>query len=146
MGNSTLKAAINLAVDAHNGQYRKYSGDPYIVHPFRVMLALAGESTEVRCAAVLHDVVEDTSVTLHGIRVQFGEQIAQLVDAVSRRKDETYAEFIDRSIAAGPDAVKIKIADIRDNMADGPEGHAGRKPGRYQKALAKLLESQLVDA
>jgi hypothetical protein len=64
----------------------------------------------------LHDVVEDTEVTREVLVEQFGEDVAHLVDALTRRKGESYEKFIDRICAAGLSAIRIKLADIGDNL------------------------------
>jgi (p)ppGpp synthase/HD superfamily hydrolase len=129
-----LNKAIILATDAHGGQYRTATGDPYIVHPLRVMAAVEHLPVSVRIAAVLHDTVEDTSVTLGQIESQFGPEVAALVDAVTRRPGEVYADFILRVAANGPQAVAIKLADLDDNLRD----LSGSLRGRYERAVAVL--------
>ena len=82
---SLLDKAILFAVRAHAGTERRGKGFPYIVHPMEAM-AIASTMTadqEILAAAALHDVVEDTAVTLDEIRNQFGDRIAQLVDTES---------------------------------------------------------------
>jgi len=107
-----LGEAIVLATRAHAGQVDK-GGQPYILHPLRVMLACKTEAT--RIAAVLHDVVEDTGHALSDIASQFGWPIYDAVDALTRRSAETYPAFIKRC-AANPIARIVKLADIGDNM------------------------------
>ena len=82
-----LDRAILFAVKAHAGTERRGKGFPYIVHPMEAM-AIAATMTsdqEVLAAAALHDVVEDTEVTLEDIRSLFGERVAMLVDTESDR-------------------------------------------------------------
>jgi len=129
-----LSEAINYATVMHDGQYRKGSGDPYIVHPLRVMAAVEDHPVYIRIAAVLHDTVEDTDASLAGIELRFGRRVADLVDALSRRPGESYGDFIVRVHAAGPNAILIKRADILDNLRD-LEGSLRK---RYTKALAIL--------
>ena len=85
-----LNEAISLAASAHAGQVRKGTDLPYIVHPLEVMTIVAGltDDIEVLMGAVLHDTVEDTSVTLEDIREKFGERVAGLVAADSEDKRE----------------------------------------------------------
>lgn len=107
-----LSEAIMLATEAHAGQFDK-GGQPYILHPLRVMLACKTE--DERIAAVLHDVVEDCGVPLHTIRQGFGLAVEAAVDALTRRPDETYAAFIDRC-SGNETASRVKLADLGDNM------------------------------
>lgn len=108
-----LEDAIALAVEKHRGM-RDKAGDPYILHPLRMMLALRGE--EERMAAVLHDVVEDTDVTLEDLRrAGYPPAVVEVVDHLTRRAEESYEESIRRA-AAHPVARRVKLADLEDNM------------------------------
>ncbi|MDO4466224.1 MAG: HD domain-containing protein [Bacillota bacterium] len=84
-----LLNAFNYACEKHEGQFRK-SGDPYISHPIAVAKILAdlGFETNVLCAALLHDVVEDCNVTYEDLVDDFNQEIADLVEAVSSIKRE----------------------------------------------------------
>ncbi len=109
----TLEDAILLATEVHRGQKDK-GGAPYILHPLRVMLRVAGDTEQM--AAVLHDVVEDTWVTLEQLRKDgYPEAVVRAVDCLSRRKDEDYDAFVAR---INPNAVarRVKLADLEDNM------------------------------
>lgn len=108
-----LEDAILLAAQAHHGQ-RDRSGQPYILHPMRMMFSLKDD--EARTVAVLHDVVEDTPVGLADLRsAGFSEAVVAAVDHLTRREDETYEAFIER-IKPYPLARQVKLADLRDNM------------------------------
>jgi (p)ppGpp synthase/HD superfamily hydrolase len=134
-----LNDAIILATVAHGKQVDK-AGQPYILHPLRVML---GVPEHLRVAAVLHDVIEDTNLTIEQILVMYGPENAQLVDAVSRREGETYNDFIKRCAQHSPDARIIKRADIQDNIGRLTPELAGMGK-RYAKALAILDEYDSV--
>jgi (p)ppGpp synthase/HD superfamily hydrolase len=109
----TIEDAIALATEAHRGQTRP-DGGPYILHPLRVMLSLLDELDQV--AAVLHDVVEDTSITLDDLRRRgYDAEVIEVVDRLTRREGESYEQFIER-IAPHPRARRIKLADLADNM------------------------------
>jgi guanosine-3',5'-bis(diphosphate) 3'-pyrophosphohydrolase len=80
-----LKAAYEFAAKAHEGQTRK-SGEPYIHHPVEVAIILAELKMDLTTliAALLHDVVEDTSVTLEEVEEKFGPAVGKLVDGVTK--------------------------------------------------------------
>lgn len=118
-----LFAAIEFAVQAHAGQFRKGTSVPYIVHPFAVgrILAVAGCAREIVIAGFLHDTVEDTAVTPDEIRAIFGERVADLVSAVTEsdrsapwreRKQAT----LDKLQTADDDELELALADKIDNI------------------------------
>lgn len=110
---SNLDTALAIAIQAHAGQTDK-AGQPYILHPLRLMFQM--ETEEEKITAVLHDVVEDTDWTLADLRAEgFREEVITAVAAVSRRKGESYEAFIER-LKPNPLAVKVKLADLIDNM------------------------------
>ena len=109
---ATLERAIAIAAMAHEGQVDK-AGMPYVLHPLRMMLSV--DTPEARMAAVLHDVVEDTAVTLDQLRAEgFPEAVIDAVQALTKRDGEDYEAFI-RRVAPNPIARKVKLADLRDN-------------------------------
>ena len=109
----TVEDAISLAVRAHAGQKDRY-GQPYILHVIRVVARLFDPPAQM--AAALHDVVEDTAVTLDELRLMgYSEAVLAAVECVTRRNNETYEQFIER-IAPNPLAVRVKLADLEDNM------------------------------
>lgn len=110
-----LTEAIRIALMAHHGQTDK-SGQPYILHPLRVMMAMENDTDRV--VAVLHDAVEDCDAVGHGdILAFFGEEVHAAVFAITRQKGETYAAFIDRC-KANEIARRVKLADIADNLSE----------------------------
>ncbi|MEM7058552.1 MAG: HD domain-containing protein [Pseudomonadota bacterium] len=108
---SRLGRAFEIAFAAHWGQTDK-SGQPYMAHVVRVASRVAPEDAQI--VALLHDVVEDTQVTLDTIRDVFGTFIADAVDAITRRDGEGHDAYLDR-VAANPLAKAVKIADLNDN-------------------------------
>jgi (p)ppGpp synthase/HD superfamily hydrolase len=136
-----LDFAIAFATAAHGEQKRKFTDEPYIVHPLRVAKAVkaAGGDTAQQIAAVLHDVVEDTPVTIEEVEAAFGADVAYLVACVTKRPkgEETYFEFIERSLSGGPRVHLIKRADVTDNMTGLPADQGGLKK-RYAKTIAML--------
>ena len=77
-----VEKALQFATAAHEGQVRKYTGEPYINHPVEVMriVKTVSDDPAMHAAALLHDVVEDTDVTIEDIVREFGDDVAQLVD------------------------------------------------------------------
>lgn len=135
----TIEDAIRLALDKHHGQVDK-GGAPYILHPLRIMCAMQTETEQI--VAVLHDVVEDSDVTLGDLRrMGFSDEIVDAVDHLSRRDGESYEAFIQR-IKPHPLAVRVKLGDLRDNMDIRRAGQLDEKAlerfQRYQKAWFEL--------
>lgn len=114
----TFEDALAFAALCHAGQTDK-AGAPYILHPLRVMLSLGDDaSSEERCAALFHDVVEDCGVKLDDLRAKgYSEAVVQAVDALTKRAEEKgdYMASI-RRLSTDPIARKVKIADLSDNM------------------------------
>ena len=119
-----IKQARLFAEEAHAGQVRKYTGQPYIVHPVSVALLVhkVCRDENVVAAALLHDVVEDTEFSRQDISRYFGDRVAKLVDQVtdvSRPEHGNRAERKRRDRLhlgqAEPDAKTIKLADLIDN-------------------------------
>ncbi|QAT82840.1 GTP pyrophosphokinase [Corallococcus coralloides] len=109
----TLEDAIALAVAAHQGQ-RDKAGQPYILHPLRVMLRLSSDAE--RTVAILHDVVEDTPYTLERLRgLGYPEDVLSALDCLTKREGEGYEAFIER-LRPHPLARRVKLADLEDNM------------------------------
>lgn len=136
---STLEHAIALAARAHAGQVDK-AGEPYILHPLRMALRLT--DPEDRIVAVLHDVVEDTDWTLAALRDEgFSEAVVTAVDAVTRRPDESYDDFVRRA-ALHPIGRRVKRADLEDNLdlsrIPHPTARDHARLERYRRALTLL--------
>jgi hypothetical protein len=111
-----LNKAIEIAAKAHTGQVDK-GGKPYILHPLRVMLNFCeSESEATKICAVLHDVVEDTAVTLDDLRAEgFSEEVITALDCLTKRHSESYDTFVSR-ILTNEIACKVKNGDLADNM------------------------------
>ncbi|MDF1482018.1 HD domain-containing protein [Extensimonas sp. H3M7-6] len=112
----TIDDAMEIAVQAYSGKKDK-AGKPYILHALRVMLNLEESGDEeLMVAGLLHDVIEDTEIDEVQL-LEFGlsDRTVELIKAVSRKRHETYEEFIER-IAQNRSAARIKIADIKDNI------------------------------
>ena len=123
---ASVHRAYALAEEAHRPQRRK-SGEPYILHPIAVAMIVANEiglGAEPICAALLHDVVEDTDYTLKEIREMFGEDVATLVNVVTKKKKNHYETSLQvdnykqmlQSIHYDIRALLLKLADRLHNM------------------------------
>ena len=164
--------AIKLAVSAHSGQTRKTDSSPYILHPMEVA-AIVGTMTDdldVLSAAVLHDAVEDTSVSVDEIGAKLGDRVAELVDAETEDKrdgrppEETWKarkEASLKSLAESEDR-DVKILWLGDRLAnlsaiyralvkDGEavwqkfhQADPGEQ-GWYSRSVAELLRADLGD-
>jgi GTP pyrophosphokinase len=120
-----IERAYDVAAPLHAGQVRK-SGDPYITHPLAVATILAelGMNHETLCAALLHDTIEDTAYTLTELRRDFGDDIAALVDGVTKLDKVKYgeaakAETVRKMVVAMSRDIRvlvIKLADRLHNM------------------------------
>jgi len=138
---ATLERAIALAAQAHEGQVDR-AGAPYILHPLRMMLSV--DTPEARMAAVLHDVVEDTPVSLEELRAEgFSEAVIGAVEALTKRPEEEddYDAFI-RRVAPNPLARQVKLADLRDNCDVSriaqPSQKDWRRIEKYKRAIQYL--------
>ena len=110
---STLEKAIEIAARAHSADKEK-NGDPYLLHPLRVMSQV--ESLDEKIAAILHDVPEDTNVTLDDLRQEgFSEAVLEAVRLVTRDDEQDYDQYI-KDIRNNPIARSVKLADMRDNI------------------------------
>lgn len=132
---STLERAIAIAAQAHAGQFDK-AGQPYILHPIKVMLRLT--SAHERMAGVLHDVVEDTPVSIKDLISEgFPEPVIVAVVALTKLSGETRMDAAKRA-AADDVACAVKLADNAENM------DLSRIPNPTYKDFARLVEYEQV--
>lgn len=134
-----IEDAIEIAVAAHRGQVDK-AGQPYILHPLRLMAQLRDEPAQI--AAVLHDVVEDSEWTLDDLRARgFPTEVVTAIDCLTRREGELYEAFIERA-AVHPLARRVKLADIDDNLdvrrLDALTERDRERLDRYRRAWLRL--------
>ena len=121
-GKNRIEEAIEIAAEAHHGQYRKGTDTPYITHPYAVGLILmeAGCTDTVIIAGILHDTVEDTDLTLEFIRERFGDAIANIVDGCSENKALRWrarkTERIEALRTASPEICTVTCADKLHNL------------------------------
>ncbi|MEM6474282.1 MAG: GTP pyrophosphokinase, partial [Planctomycetota bacterium] len=109
---SDLQRAIEIAVSAHRGQTRK-DGSPYVLHPLRLMMSV--NASDERIVALLHDVVEDTSITSDDLeREGFSEHVLAALRLLTHDPEVSYEDYIQR-LATNQLARTVKLADLRDN-------------------------------
>ncbi|NVN97530.1 HD domain-containing protein [Candidatus Nomurabacteria bacterium] len=134
-----IEKAIEIALKAHSGQMDK-AGSPYILHPLRVMLQMSDD--EEKMAAILHDVVEDSDVSMDDLKAAgFPETVLQAVDLLTHKDSESYEEYLAK-IKPNPMALVVKLADLEDNsrlerIKDPTEKDYSRID-KYKKALTFL--------
>ena len=131
--------AMKIAYKAHEGQADAL-GAPYIFHPARVGAAFDTEA-EV-CVGLLHDVIEDTEVTIEDLRkAGFTEDILKALSLLTHEKSVPYMDYV-ASVAENPLARAVKIEDLKDNIKREPEGEK-RNEKRLEKHIRALeyLES-----
>ena len=127
--------ALRIATKAHKGQV-EWSGTPFILHPIRVYNRVDDSEFDAKVVALLHDVIEDTDVTLEVLKGEFGPgRIIDAIDAITRREGETYMEYIVR-LSVDRLARIVKLADLDDHLETLPHDHSLR--GRYERAISAL--------
>ncbi|HEX8947034.1 MAG TPA: HD domain-containing protein [Candidatus Paceibacterota bacterium] len=125
-----VEKALVLALKAHEGQTRKEASTPYIVHPVRVAILLAryGFDDVIVAAGLVHDVVEDTSVSLEDVRRELGEEVAALVAPVTHDESLPWEErkkaYIESVHAASEGAKAVSVADKIANAESLLAAHA----------------------
>lgn len=140
--------ALCYAYNAHHGQL-DYNGIPFIFHPLHLAEQMEDEIT--CCAALLHDVVEDTAITLEDLRREFPEEVVSLVALLTHGDSAEYnnGDYFDyiRAIKKNPQATKIKLADISHNSdqtrctgAGLPEEQLAYWKEKYARAKVILTE------
>jgi (p)ppGpp synthase/HD superfamily hydrolase len=111
---STFEKAVEIAARAHAGVKDK-QGKAYLLHPIRVMLGVADETAQI--VAILHDVVEDTSVSMDDVRAAgFSVMVTDALELVTHREDQTYAEYV-IACKTNPISRQVKLSDLRDNAS-----------------------------
>ena len=135
--------AMKIAYAAHHGQV-DYNGIPYIFHPIHLAENMDDEIS--CCAALLHDVVEDTAVTMEELAKEFPPEVIDVLKLLTHDDRTDYFDYV-RAIRTNPIAVKVKLADLAHNSDQSrcvgsdltPERLAHWKQ-KYQKAMAILME------
>lgn len=137
------KKAMTIAYTAHHGQ-TDHGGVPYIFHPLHLAEQMTDEYTT--CVALLHDVVEDTSVTLAALSAVFPKEVTDAVALLTHDDNEAYLEYVNK-IKGNPIARAVKLADLHHNCdptrlkaGAADEAAIRRYATKYQKAL-EILEN-----
>ena len=139
-----LNKAIEIAAKAHAGQVDK-GGNPYILHPLRVMMNFCNENdVTAKICAVPHDVVEDTDITFDDLRTEgFSEEIISALDCLTKRDSESYDDFIGR-ILTNILACKVKYGDLADNTnltrIPNPTTEDKERIKKYRKASERIFD------
>lgn len=129
---ASIEKALQIAAKAHEGQKDK-GGQPYILHPLRVMAQVEGN--EAKIVAILHDVIEDTSVTADELRkAGFGEAVMQALILVTHAKSTPYTDYV-VGCKNNPIARQVKLADLADNCR---LERTILRPQRLQRDLARI--------
>ena len=138
---STLEKAIEIAAINHAGDTDK-AGRPYLLHPLRLMFAVRTEFEMI--AAVLHDVVEDTSISLEDLKNEgFHPDVIKAIEALTKKPGESRIEAAKRA-ASNAIARNVKLADVTDNMdlkrISEPEDKDFERLKEYAKVRKLLVE------
>jgi (p)ppGpp synthase/HD superfamily hydrolase len=143
-------SAVRFALDAHQGQIDK-GWSPYIMHLMGVWARVREGSLKTQIVALLHDTIEDTSVTYEQIAAEFGIEVADTVELLTHRKGLSYALYIERIATSGNrSAILVKLADLADNSSTFrqqrlPESKRKyfqeRTKTKYKPAYARLIKS-----
>jgi len=132
---STIEKAIEIAAREHAGQVDKV-GAPYVFHPLRLMLAV--KTPFERMAAVLHDVVEDTPMTITDLQNEgFPQEVLEAVETLTKEDKESRLDAARRALK-NPIARVVKLADVTDNM------DLNRISNPSEKDFARLREYEQV--
>jgi guanosine-3',5'-bis(diphosphate) 3'-pyrophosphohydrolase len=140
-----VSKAIEVAARAHAGQVDK-GGKPYILHCLRVMSTVTVDDPELLAIAVLHDTLEDTTLSLDWLRLNFPARVVVGVMALTKVKGESLDAYMKR-IKANPDAVKVKIEDLAHNMnlerIPNPTEKDFERCEKYEAMYGELIHHQL---
>lgn len=133
---SYLGTAIRIAVEAHDGQFDK-GGNPYILHPLKVMHYTKSSDEEVLAIAVLHDAIEDNKDITYEylIREGLSQRIILGIMALTKVPGQTFEQYKE-GVKANPDAVVVKMADLRHNS------DIRRLKGVSQKDIDRIAKYQ----
>ena len=128
-----LAQMLHIATTAHHGQFDR-GGNPYILHPLRVMSFLKTDDEELQCIALGHDVIEDTNTTYKDLRdAGISERVIDGIRALTKQPGQTYEEY-KAGVFASEDAMRVKICDLRHNT------DIRRLKGVTEKDIARMAK------
>ena len=139
-----LARAISIATKAHEGQFDK-GGKPYILHPLHLMSQLMFDP-QLATIAVLHDVVEDSNITMDGLAIEgFSVRVLCAVDALTKKPNVNYDDYLN-DICSNYDAIRVKRKDLEHNSditrLKGIETKDIIRMEKYHKAFVRLTEAK----
>ena len=140
-----LNKMLVLATNRHAGQFDR-GGQPYILHPIAVMHILDSKDEEIQCIAVGHDMVEDTGVTYNELKeLGFTDRIIEGIKSLTKIPGETYEEY-KQKVKSNPDAVKVKISDLKHNTRiDRLKGVSAKDMARMERYFNFYIELISLD-
>ena len=135
------KKALKLSIEAHKDQVDK-SGMPYVYHPFHLAEQMKDENTTI--VALLHDVAEDTDITVDDIRkMGFSNEVCEALKLMTHDDNVPYIEYVKR-LKSNPIAKAVKIADLAHNSdltrLDAVDEKALKRVEQYKRAMEELLK------
>src|SRR3984893_13759221 len=142
-----IRRAFDIAERAHNGQHR-LSGEPYVEHPLAGagLLAELRLDTDTLAAALLHDTVEDTEVTLDDVRGDFNEHVAKLVEGVTKlgkihvhSREQAQAENIRKMLVAMAEDIRVVLIKLADRL------HNMRTVGAHNEERRRRISRETLD-
>ena len=130
-----LDKALLIATNAHHGQFDK-GGNPYILHPLKVMHYLKTDEEELMCTALLHDVIEDTDTTYQDLKdAGISDRVIKGLQCLTKQRGQTYDEY-KTAVFSNVDAMRVKMADLRHNT------DIRRLKGVTEKDIARIAKYQ----
>ena len=135
------KKALKLSFEAHKDQIDK-SGIPYVYPPYHLAEQMTDENTTI--VALLHDVAEDTDITVEDIRkMGFSEKICEALSLMTHDKNVSYMEYV-KKLKSNPIAKVVKLADLKHNSdltrLDAADEKALKRVEKYKRAMEELLK------
>lgn len=131
-----LAQMLHIVTSAHHGQFDR-GGNPYVLHPLKVMHYIKSDDEELMCIALGHDVIEDTSVTYQDLRdAGISQRVIKGIAALTKLPGQTYDEYKE-GVFANEDAMRVKMADLRHNT------DIRRLKGVTEKDIARVAKYQM---